>query len=281
MPDLEFTARDVLEELDYDAREKAAFFADFDHGYKYHVDGRLTVYGDARRWAVVIEQLSVNPRAGCFAGLSTTIHYHGNCIELPPQPGWGDEAVKSIAVFQNGPSGPLLDAEFGEQVNLDARDVRIRGQVVPIRTDENYYWARNIEVESITDKGVDDLIAGLPDTLPPEVAEHARKDYETLRSEVGKFRLRTWHLARALVPECRDLLLATETERREGLPADLPMVLQLDDWEHPRLLDGELPSSSSSFKQIAKVIASGNANLYQPDNEGNVHWSHWPNSGSL
>jgi hypothetical protein len=40
-----YTARDVLELLDHDARQSPAFFPDFDHGCYYHVDGRLAVLG--------------------------------------------------------------------------------------------------------------------------------------------------------------------------------------------------------------------------------------------
>ncbi|HEY2587899.1 MAG TPA: hypothetical protein VGI81_19300 [Tepidisphaeraceae bacterium] len=82
------TAQDVLDELDEDARAKAAFFPDFEHGYYYHVDARLTAYSDGSRWVITIEQLAVNPRAGAFGGTATNVYYHGNAITLPPQPGW-------------------------------------------------------------------------------------------------------------------------------------------------------------------------------------------------
>jgi len=274
-----FTARDVLEELDYDAQEKAAFFPDFEHGYHYHVDGRLTVYGDRRRWAVVIEQLSVNPRSGHFAGTMTDLYFHGNCIVLPPQPGWGEYAVKSVEVLADGPSGKLVDEI--ETINAEARDVRIRGEVVPIRTDENYYWARAIDAYRPTHKQIDEWLENLPATLPEDVSDRARQQYESMREGAGKFELRTWHLVRGLVPEYREMLLASEAERREGVPVDLPMLLQLDDWDHPRLLEGELPSGSESFKQIARALAAGDAKEYRAEVEGNVHWKNWPNSGNL
>jgi hypothetical protein len=57
----------ALAELVEQGREHAAFFPDFEHPYYYHVDNRLTAYGDASRWAIVIEQVGVNPRAGVFA----------------------------------------------------------------------------------------------------------------------------------------------------------------------------------------------------------------------
>ena len=40
-------------------------------------------------------------------------------------------------------------------------------------------------------------------------------------------------LLRSLVPEYREILLASEVELRERLPADLPLILRLDEWYHP------------------------------------------------
>jgi len=275
------TARDVLDELDDDARGPGARFLDFDHGYNYHVDQRLSAYGDGARWVVVIEQLCVNPRHGSLGGIMTLVYYHGNAVVLPPQPGWEDQPVQTLAVVEDGPGGPLFEGREFQRVNLNAVDLRIRGRVVPIRTDPNYYWARNIEVETITHKQVDEMIEQVRRFLPPEHAEAQVKSFEEMRERVGKFELDTWHLARGLVPEHRDLLLATESERRRGVPADLPLLLQIDEWDHPRLLEKELPSSCESFKMIARVLASGDPGKYQPTEPPNTHWSNWPLSGSL
>jgi hypothetical protein len=168
-----------------------------------------------------------------------------------------------------------------EEINRAATDLRIREQVVPIRTDENYYWARKIDVERLSHEQVDKMIRAARNLHSPEKAESAVQWYEeNLRPKVGQFDLRTWHVMRGLVPECRELLLATDAERRLGVPADLPMLTQLDDWEHPILMRGELPRSSDSFKQLARVIAHKDPTLYQCTG-GNVHWSNWPASGSL
>lgn len=275
------SARDVLDELDDDAANHAAFFPDFDHGYYYHVDARLTAYGSDSRWVIAIEQLAVNPRSGVFGGIATTIYYHGNAVSLPPQPGWGDRAVRTIAVVKDGPSGPLLTAGGSEVISPAATDIRIRGEVVPIRTDENYYWARKIEVERLTGEQVQKWIDAARRHLPPDAAAEKITYYQQdLLPRIGKFELRMWHLVRGLVPEHREGLMATEAERRRGVPADLPMLIQLDDWEHPRLMDNELPRGSESFKQLARVIAENDPTLYRVS-EGNVHWSNWPNSGDL
>jgi hypothetical protein len=277
-----FTARDVLDELDDAASpRRAAFFPDLDHPYNYHVDQRLTAYASADRWAIVIEQLAVNPRSWGVGGIHTNLYYHGTGVVLPPQPGWKTVAVQSLFVVEDGPGGPLCAGDSVQDINPAATEVRIRGQVVPIRTDSNYYWARNIDVETLTHAQIDEWIASARRVLDPKLAEQKVEEYEAMRSRVGAFELNTWHLVRGLVPEHRDLLLAIEDERRLGVPADLTRVLQINEWDHPRLMEGELPRSSEAFKQIAKVLASGDASLYRPTEPPNTHWSNWPRSGSL
>ena len=95
-------ASDVLADLDDDAQGRAAaFFPDFDHGYNYHVDARLSAYGDGSRWVIVIEQLAVNPRSGQVAGVSTNLYYHGNAITLPPQPVFNRNVVTNDGLSES------------------------------------------------------------------------------------------------------------------------------------------------------------------------------------
>ncbi|BCJ39888.1 hypothetical protein GCM10010168_27470 [Actinoplanes ianthinogenes] len=83
---------------------------------------------------------------------------------------------------------------------------------------------------------------------------------------------------RRLAPEHRELLLADEAELRRRIPADLPEIMRLDAWHHP--VD-ELPSESTTFRQLADVLATGDRERYAPDMPPNTHWSHWPESGTL
>jgi hypothetical protein len=276
--------RDVLEHLDDDARFRGTFFPDFDNGASYHVDARLNAYADEHRWAIVIEQLHVNPRWGSFAGAGISLCFHGNCVNLSSEPDGGKHDVIYLgALLANGPGGPLLPENYSEQILLTAKDVRVRGQVVPIRTDENYYWARQIGGDRLTHQQIEEWIKQQREHLPPEVAEEAIRQIEAdLRPRVGKFEVNTWDLLRGMVPQYRELLLATEEERRRGIPRDLPLLLQIDNWDHPRLMEGELPSGSDAFKQIAKVLATRDKAFWKFEAEdGNTHWRNWPLSGSI
>ncbi|WP_367320808.1 hypothetical protein [Streptomyces sp. HUAS ZL42] len=86
---------------------------------------------------------------------------------------------------------------------------------------------------------------------------------------------------RALVPEHRDLLLADEAELWSRIPADLPKVLQLEEWHQPEDLVEAPPSASETYQQIAEVLASGDISRYRPSLSPNTHWSNWPDSGQL
>ncbi|SDT15309.1 DUF7003 family protein [Actinoplanes derwentensis] len=85
-------------------------------------------------------------------------------------------------------------------------------------------------------------------------------------------------ILRRLVPDHRELLLADEAELRRRIPADIPEIMRLDQWHHP--VD-DLPSESTTFRQLTGVLATGDTKLYAPSTTPNTHWSHWPESGTL
>lgn len=86
---------------------------------------------------------------------------------------------------------------------------------------------------------------------------------------------------RLLAPENKPLLLADETELRAGLPADLPVLLRLDEWNQPEDLWDTPPSAHETFQLIAEVLHSSDPARYRPTLPPNSHWSHWPEAGTL
>lgn len=142
----------------------------------------------------------------------------------------------------DGPEGPTFDA--GQAVRREAKTIRIRGEVVEIPTRE---VLRNSN---------------------GEVIWRGRK-------------LENYQLLRALVPEFRDRLLATEDELRRFIPPDLPEVLRLEDWFHPDLCENEIPSENETFQLLAEMLASGDPGVFQPTAEPNTHWTNWPQGGTL
>jgi hypothetical protein len=139
---------------------------------------------------------------------------------------------------------PTFDDEYGWYVNEEAGTIRIRDTIVPIRFKTDALKAKGIRLED-----------------PP--------------------RVNAAELLRWLLPEYRELLLATEEELRQRVPIDLPIILRLDEWHHPDLADGELPSRSRTFQMIAELVGSGDSKHYQPTQEPNTDWSNWPDGGAL
>ncbi|WP_344640448.1 DUF7003 family protein [Kitasatospora cystarginea] len=86
---------------------------------------------------------------------------------------------------------------------------------------------------------------------------------------------------RRLVPEHRGLLLADEAELRADVPADLPVLLRLDEWHQPDDFGETAPSEHETFQMIAEVLDSGDPARYRPTLPANTHWSHWPEAGTL
>ena len=71
----ESRADEVLVQLDQAASDFQ--FPDLNHGYYSAVDARLYAFGDAARWALVVEAVGYSPRGG---NLIDVIHTFGNCL---------------------------------------------------------------------------------------------------------------------------------------------------------------------------------------------------------
>ncbi|MGF1676970.1 MAG: hypothetical protein ACFCUV_25295 [Rivularia sp. (in: cyanobacteria)] len=82
-----------------------------------------------------------------------------------------------------------------------------------------------------------------------------------------------------LVNKYRSNLLATETEFRGIVPAELSQIIQLDNWHHPDVYNPNsefsVPSRTKSMQMIAQVLVSGNSELYKSSEDDNVDWEKW------
>lgn len=143
------------------------------------------------------------------------------------------------------PSGPLVDEEVSsDQVLRGAKRILLRGAPVAIPRRKAHYAARGIELEE-----------------PPNIL--------------------VFELLRALLPEHREALLATDAEAREHVPPDLPPFLTLDAWRHPCVGSQERPSKNLTFKRLAAALVAGDPDAYVAPDDPNTHWRHWPLGGTL
>ena len=85
MPDASKSTEWILAQLDKSAEDFT--FPDLGHGYYFAIDSRLHAYADTDRWALIVEAVGYNPRAG---DVIDVLHTFGNCL-TGGQPGFENE----------------------------------------------------------------------------------------------------------------------------------------------------------------------------------------------
>jgi hypothetical protein len=91
-----------------------------------------------------------------------------------------------------------------------------------------------------------------------------------------------FEVCRYLAATHRELVLATECELRENVPSELTQILQLNEWNHPDVVDSNCrPGNSETFQQLADVLVTGEINCYNPSLPPNTDWRNWPEGGTL
>jgi|MudIll2142460700_1097286.scaffolds.fasta_scaffold118528_2 hypothetical protein len=169
-----------------------------------------------------------------------------NCLhlfgsDLHRQPGTANEDFLNPFDYHQE---KVFDEEYLWEVNPHLEHIIIRGQRVPV----------DLRPEQLTAKGIA-LIE------PPKIDPPA--------------------LLRSLVPEYRNLLLATPDELAQRNPHGIPRCLVLEEWNHPDVRGEQLPSQSETFQMLASVIETGRLDEYRPSLPPNTHWSNWPEGGTL
>ena len=90
-----------------------------------------------------------------------------------------------------------------------------------------------------------------------------------------------FELCRYVSGEHHDALLANETERRVSIASEKKHFLQLDEWHHPDLSAGQLPSRTGTFRSLAKALETGDPSCYAVSEASNNDWRNWPDGGAL
>lgn len=78
-----------------------------------------------------------------------------------------------------------------------------------------------------------------------------------------------------LIESFREKLLCTPEELRLVVPSELELLVKLDQWLHPDVYLGELPSQNESFVNLAEVLVSGDVSCLRPSTRPNVDWRVW------
>jgi hypothetical protein len=149
-----------------------------------------------------------------------------------------------LNVIDDLPDDPLFDAQNDWCVRSQALAVNIRGERVPI----------DLSLETFARAGIP--LVDSPNIDPPAVL-------------------------RSLLPQHRELLLATDQELEVRNVHRLPSWLRLNEWFHPDLASNELPSNCETFQMLAEAISTGKKEAYSPTKTPNTKWQNWPEGGTL
>lgn len=230
-----------------DACAESFDFPMLDNGDVYPAAARLSVHSDGTDWAVVVETFGFSPRAG---HPDLTVATFTSRVPHPKvRADFVDESAY-VAYQEQHPhdayasSWPLDEGDWidGEDV-VPGTTVRLRGREVAVPTVEQ------CQAVGIATDGAD--------------------------------RVTVVELCRYFAETARDDVLAVGEERSGQVLPGLAQVLLLDEWHHPDLVVGELPSETRTFQQIADIAAGADAACYDPREVPNTHWSNWPDGGLL
>ncbi len=226
-------------------------FPMLDNGYVYPAATRLSAFRSDVDWHLAIEVFGFSPRAGIPD--NNVYHFGSNIIrQKKPENFVTADAFENY--LNNNPNNELdflypiedgdwIDEESGEAVDPDTSFI-IRGKRVSVPTRDEYE-SSDIRLE-------DDYVVYI------------------------------YELCRAIAASHRDDILASEEELRTLVPNDLKLILRLDEWNHPDVVNPEQKASNSAtFQQLAAVLESSDLSIYKPSNETNTHWSNWPDGGQL
>jgi len=244
---MDWTSEKILGILDACAEEFT--FPVLDNGYVYLASTRMSVYRSERDWAIVIEVFGFSPRAG---GPDIQIYTFSSKLH--------DRNPSSNYVSEDAYKGYLENNPYNES-----------RFIYPI---DNSDWVNEEDQEYVNENGIC-LLRGNEIPFPES------SDFKEFGIELEEEAPLTFEFCRFLAGKHRDLVLCTEEERRVSVAPEMGLLLQLDTWNHPDISGGELPSSSESFQQIAKMIVESSPKPFKQTKNDNTHWSNWPEAGTL
>jgi hypothetical protein len=243
---MDFDTEQILAIMDGCAQQFT--FPMLDNGYVYLAATRLSLHRSPQDWAMVIEVFGYSPRSG-IPDVAIYTFASNLCNRDIPKSYGPVEISNLLANNPNNDFRPVYPIDEGDWhdehflVSDGAKEIIVRGQRLPL----------------------------------PAIQEY---DQHGITLEEAP-RVQVFELCRYLADVERDMVLTTPEERRISVLPSMRQILQLEEWCHPDLIRDEVPSGSETFRQLAEVLAAGNADLYRPTRAPNTHWRNWPDGGTL
>ncbi len=231
-----------------DASAEAFVFPMLDNGHVYLAAARLSCFSGTEGWAVVFDVFGYSPSEGIP---STAIISIGEGL-IETERAEGFATPEAFAAFRN--SNPFWRQDFFHPIEgEDWIDDEV-GEVMRAETMTLSLLTKSVAAPSLNLLEQIDAEGGIGE--PMHLANVSRA-------------LALWHR--------KDVLCGNARVR---IPEGWTELLRLDEWRHPDLVAGEVPSAIPTFQSIAKVMAHCEPSLYVAE-EPNTHWSNWPEGGTL
>ncbi len=288
------TEKEILNTLDNSNDGHYCSFVDLGHVYSYLIDTRLNVFrgGDNDHWAIAIERLGYNPRAGAIV---LDINYCGNCLT-------------NLEFYNGRPTShysihPIDTDNFnetiaGENLKMDAKFWLVRGQQVSLSHNKQEYLCAGIELKEYEPNEISAEEAGRLVVLQNRDLFRASDNelYKSIPADLKKILVldewfhKDFQLKISPIMTDEHLLQTFEFNKNltglggmafENFAQSFRQQAKLsDDW-NKEMWENNRPSTYETWHLIAKVIATNDPKQYKPTLESNTHWINWPDSGSL
>jgi hypothetical protein len=240
-------AKSILVVLDKAAQDFS--FPMLDNGYLYLAASRLSLFRSVEKWALVFEIFGFSPREGDPSLSVSTISSH----------------------LYNGNSAADYVSEDAYQTYLAKNPNTEARYFYPI---SNRDWIDEEDPELVASEGTLTLRGkslGLP----------ARAEFGAEGIALEGDRPAVFELCRFLASRYHDETLASGMERRVSVSPEMNQFLLLDNWHHPDLVRGQMPSQTKTFQELARALEDGNPRTFTSPETPNNHWINWPDGGTL
>lgn len=289
------TVTEIMKSLDNTPKQgDYTSFVELGHAYSYLIDCRLNVFRNTDdRWAIVIERLGYNPRAGAIL---LDIYYYGNCLRNLDEYNHQNSNYYSILPIDQDRFTATTD---GETLQPHADYWVVRGKNVALSHNKQDYLDAEIELKEYEPNEISiEEVGRLLITTHRELFRATDEElYRSLPSDLEKIlTLDEWHhkdYTEMFVSQFTDTQLYATYELNKELSGSNECV----DYEtfvemirqsghettayNQQQYESNRPGAYETWHEIAKVIVTGDSSLYKPTLHPNTHWKYWPESGSL
>ncbi|MBD1384186.1 hypothetical protein IDJ75_02760 [Mucilaginibacter rigui] len=289
------TEKEILSNLD-NTYKLGDYFQFVQLGYPYSclIDSRLNVFrGDDERWAIAIERLGYNERS---AAIELEIYYYGNCLVNLEE---YNNQKSNYYTLRNIDPDSFFETTDGPELLPDAKYWLLKEKKVSLSANVKDYKTNGIK---------------LLEYEPGQIrVEEAARLAVISQSEV--FRAADDELFKSIPVDLKKILVLNEWHHKDFLEiSHTPIsdehlkytyeynkdinggVAHVDFETFEKLLreqeqrmantnkrnrNKKRPGAYETWKQIAKVIITGDKSFYQPTLKANSHWKNWLDSGVL